>query len=210
MPVSHVSKWYAVQDAQVAPLLTDPVDTIPTFGTLVDVPGIKSLTFTGDVESKELRGDNTLLDTESVLTTMTFSMEYAKLSLDALAIMAGGTVTDSTTPPAAAWDYDNDESFPYFLLMGRSPTADTVGGDVWLMLYKCKLTSFPEIGFAEEDYQTFTVEGSIAPLASTHQWIGIRYNEDAGGLELPTFQDVPEGTGMATIDQKVPAWTVGP
>ena len=173
MPLSHVTKVFAVTDCKVRPLLTDPASGSPTYGSPIDVPGIKSVAITGTVETKRLRGDNTLLDADSVLTEVNVAIEYAKLSLDFHAALLGGTVTDSSTTPTqtASWDLTSSSKPLPFLLEAVSATADTIGGNVGFVLWKVSLSSFPELGLAEEDYRTHSMEGAAMPLISNGKWL---------------------------------------
>lgn len=181
MPLSHISKVYAVTDAKVRPLLTDPAGGSPTYGAAIDVPGIKSVAITGTIETKRLRGDNTQLDADSVLTELNASFEYAKLSLDLLAAWLGGAVTDSGTTPAqkASWDLTAASKPRPFLFEAVSATADTIGGNVGMVLWKCQPSSFPELGFAEEDYRTGSLEVATSPLISNGKWFTPTLNETA-------------------------------
>ncbi|MFF8447873.1 phage tail protein [Streptomyces leeuwenhoekii] len=186
MPISRVTKLYAVEDAKIAPLLTDPEGGAPTYGAGIDVPGIKSMEISGDVEVKELRGDNRLLDSDSSLTNVTVAFPHAKLSLDVMAALLGGTVTDSGTTPAQAteWELLDDAKPLPFKLVGKTPTggADQLSGDVHFTLWKCVLSSFPGLGLAEEDYRTIETEARAVPLISTGKWISVRINETATAI----------------------------
>lgn len=188
MPISRVTKLYAVEDAKIAPLLADPEGGTPSYGAGIDVPGIKSMEISGDVEVKELRGDNRLLDSDSSLTNVTVSFPHAKLSLDVLAALLGGDVTDGGTTPAqtTTWDLSSDAKPLPFKLVGKTPTggADQIGGDVHFTLWKCVLSSFPGLGLAEEDYRTIENEARAVPLISTGKWISVQINETA--LAIPT------------------------
>lgn len=186
MPLSHVTKVFGVNDAKIAKLTADPAGGTATYGSSVDVPGIKSVTISGEINTVDLRGDHSLLDSDSTLQNITLTFEYAKLSLDALVVWLGGTVTDSGTTPdqiaklallgtdtllANNWKFE-----------AKTVSADTVGGDVHLVLYKCKLTSFPELGTAEEDYLTFTVEARAVPRLADAKWIDVEARETIAAL----------------------------
>lgn len=186
MPISRVTKLYAVQDAKIAPLTSDPAGGTPTYGALIDVPGIKSMEISGDIEVKELRGDNTLLDSDSSISNVTVSFPHAKLSLDVLKALISSTVTDSGTTPAqtSVWEMDNTAKPAPFKLEGVTPVSggDLIGGDVHFTLHKCILSSFPGIGLAEEDYRTIENEARCVPLISTGKWIKVTINETAAAI----------------------------
>lgn len=186
MPLSHVTKVFAVTDCKLYKVTADPAGGSTTYGPAIDVPGIKSIEISGDVESKQLRGDNSLLDSDTVLTNVSAKIEHAKLSLDALAMMLGQTVTDTGTTPNQVAGLDiigggfaGQTKFAPFKLTGVSASADPVGGNVLFTLHKAVLASFPDMGLAEEDYQTISADLNAMPLLSTGKWLSVAINETA-------------------------------
>lgn len=181
MPVTHFSKVFAVTDAKIAKLLTDPSGGSPTYATSMDVPGIKEVTISGDIERKELRGDNGLLDVDVTISNVTAQVNHAKLHLDVLAIILGGTVTDSGTTPSqvAEWSLLNTSKPGYFRLEAVSASADPVGGAVKFTLHKAIASGFPDLGLAEEDYRTTGFQASCMPLLANGKWITAAVHETA-------------------------------
>jgi hypothetical protein len=167
----HDSRWYAIDDAKIAVLTADPAGDTPTYATAIDVPGVKSVGISGDINSTELRGDGRRIDQFSKLTGLSLTFEFAKASLDIFSALAGGAVTDTGAAGSevATWELGADDGMSYFLFEGLTKGVDTIGGDGTLRLWKCVLTSFPSLGFADEDYQTFSVDAAAMPLTSTGQ-----------------------------------------
>lgn len=187
MALVHFSKLFAVEDAQIAKLLTDPAGGTETYGPLIDVPGIKQVTLSGTVESKELRGDNALLDVNSVLKSLTLGITNAKISLDVEAVLIGGTVADSGLTPnqKVTHDLSGTDSPNYFKFIAKSPAngSDFVGGDVHITLWKCIVSGLPDSGFAEEDYKIVGFNAATSPLLSTgRKWRRIVFNETAAAI----------------------------
>lgn len=188
MPISHFSKVYAVDDAKIAPMTADPSGGTTTYGSLVDVPGIKAVTLSGTVNTKSLRGDNTLLDSRSVLESLTLAVENAKMSLDVLPIILDGATVDSGTTPNMAATFDllgSDSAPPYFKFEAKTPAdgADTIGGDLHIVLFKCTLAGLPDLGFAEEDYKTVGFSATCSPqLGTANRWLRIVLNETAAAI----------------------------
>lgn len=177
--MSHVTKVFAVKDCAISPLTADPAGGSATYGTKIDVPGIKTMEISGDMATKELRGDNGLLDSISVLQNVKVKITNAKLSLDVLAALFGGAVVDvSTGTITAEWDLTNTSAPAPFKLEGASPSngADVVGGDVHFILHKCTASAFPDLGFAEEDYRPTGFEAAAVPLLSTGKWVTAHLN----------------------------------
>lgn len=187
MPVSHISKVFAVEDAKIGKMTADVAASPPTYAALVDVPGIKSVTVSGDIDTKELRGDNTLLDVFSKLTNVSVSIEHAKLSLDVLPVLLGGATVDSGTgsTEVATYGLTGNDSFNYFKLEAKTPAGgvDTIGGDAHFVFYKCMLSSFPDLGMAEEDYRTSAFEVRATPIIGTgNKWFDVVLNETAAAI----------------------------
>lgn len=186
MPISHVSKLYAVEDAKIYELTSDPDGGAPAYGAAIDMPGIKVVGIGGSVNNSTLRGDNSLLDSFSVLENVEVSMEWAKINLDAQAIMLGGTVTDSGTTPdqLATFARARTDKLKYFKLEAKTPVdgVDMVGGAAALKFYKCILSGFPEGGLAEEDFQTQSVTLMSVPLISNDAWWDVILQETSAAL----------------------------
>lgn len=187
MPLSHVTKVFAAKDAKLWPLTADPAGGSPTYGTGIDVPGLKTVTISGDVNTAELRGDNTKLDSSSTLGNITVAMEFAKLSFDILsAVLAAATVDSGTTPAQkSAWTLLGTTGFNYVGMTAQAIGADTITGDVQFAAYKLMLSSFPEMGLAEEDYKTNSIEFAAVPLLANGKWVGATLNETAAALAAP-------------------------
>lgn len=160
MPVAHTPhKIFAVDDAKISALTADPAGGTPTYGTAVDVPGIKSVGLSFEINNKELRGDNRRLEADSILVGINGTFNHAKMNLDALPILLGGTVVDSGLAPnqIARYRRIGSEVFSDFKFEGRTPPSgvNLVGGDAHLVVFKAKITGY-ELGLAEENYQVFS------------------------------------------------------
>lgn len=188
MPISHVTKVFAVSDIKIFPLLTDPAaGPSPTYGAGIDVPGAKTMTISGDVNTVELRGDNGPLDRASSLTNVNVAIEWAKLSLDLLAAWFANTVADSGTTPAqkSIWQLLGTTNLGYFGIAGKAVGADVLTGDVQFTVQKAILSAFPEMGLAEEDYKTHSTEFATMPSLANQKWLAVTLNETQAALAAP-------------------------
>lgn len=187
MPLSHVTKVFAAKDAKLFPLTADPAGGSPTYGTGVDVPGLKTVTITGDVNSVELRGDNTKLDSASSMSGVSVALGFAKLSLDILSAVFSALTVDSGTTPnqTSVWTLLGTTGFSYVGLTCQAVGADPIAGDVMFSVYKMIPSSFPEMGLEEEDYKTHTLEFEAMPLLSNGKWIGAAIRETTAALAAP-------------------------
>lgn len=187
MPIQHFTSTYAVEDAAIQALTADPAGGAATYGPLIDVPGIKAVVLSGSVNRQELRGDNTALEVEVTLTGLSVKCDHARLSLDALAVMLGSTVADSGVTPnqVASMGLTSTQRFGYFQLKAKSVSASvTATGDEHLVFPKCKLSDFPELGFAEEGFKEYSFSASLTPRQSDKKWVDIILNETAKALAV--------------------------
>lgn len=184
MTLSNVTKVFAIKDAAVASMTAD-LTTAPTYGSLVDVPGIKKVGLSFDMKNVELRGDNKRLDSDTILIGCKVTFDHAKLSLDALPIFIGGAAaTASGTTPNQVTKYKrvSTDSMPYFFMGAKTPVGGTdaaTTGSVMLQIFKLKVDKY-DLGFAEEDYQTFSGEASgVFPISSDTLFQLALYETDA-------------------------------
>lgn len=162
MPLSNITKVFAVNDAAIAQLSTDSSGA-PTYGTLFDCPGIKKVGLDFDLKNVELRGDNKRLDSSTIVIGCKLTFDHAKLSFDVINAILGSTITTSGTTPSQVTKITGKsvDVVPYFFFGAKTPTAgvDISTGDIHLQLPKLKIDKYA-LGFAEEDYQIFSGEAS--------------------------------------------------
>lgn len=187
MPISHITKVFAAKDAKLFPLTSDPAGGAAVYGTGIDVPGLKTVTISGDVNSVELRGDNQKLDSASSMSGISVEMEFAKLSLDILSAIFSATTVDSGTTPnqKSIWTMLGTTGFNYVGMTCQAVGADVLTGDVQFSVHKMIPSSFPEMGLEEEDYKTSSLEFEAIPLLATGKWMGVTLNETAGAVAAP-------------------------
>jgi hypothetical protein len=164
-------------------MLTDPAGAATTYSaSSTPVVGTKAVKVTGTVVSVDLRGDNTLLDTDTMLQGVALELDYAKLNLDVIAILLGGTVVDAGTTPSqtSVWTLPNPPTYNYIKLEARSMAADSVLGDFHILFPKVKLSDFPMMGLAEENYQLFNLKmKAVPPNGTPVGWMTVTLNETA-------------------------------
>lgn len=181
MPQSHVTKVFGTQQIRVAKLLTDPAGGSATYGTSVQLVGAKEFQLTGTVNLKSLRGDNQLLAVDGVPLDFVLKVKHAKLNIDALAILEGGTTTDSGVAPnqVTTYDYFGGTALNLFKLECQNVAVDTPGGDLHFILWKCVMSAFPVQGTMEEDYDIFELEARPMPRISDNRWKQLVLNQTA-------------------------------
>ena len=180
MPVSPVSKLYSTEDCKIAKLLGDAIG-FASYDTMIDVPGIRQVTMTPQIESKSLRGDNRELDADSTLVAVELSFEHAKVSFDALPVFLGGTWNAGT----GTYVQSDSGSLPYWAMGWRTPTngGDATGGDVQFKVFKAKLTAYT-LGNAFEDYQLFSGTARGVYRIADDKLFEVKINETAAAISL--------------------------
>jgi len=186
MPLTTTVKILELADAKIAAMTADS-DTAPTYGTSVDVPGVMKIGVAPKMENKKLYGDNKLLDIWSKVTEVELDVECAQLSLDAMKVIMGGTVTAGGTTPNQTQTYSlkgTDPSPGYFKIEGQWLYADTGVGDVHIVLYKVKVTDPPsyEVQGADGNFGTVKLKGTAIPCNSNNSWYDLVINETAAPI----------------------------
>ncbi|MDQ7790139.1 MAG: hypothetical protein RDU41_08815 [Clostridia bacterium] len=180
MPLAKETLVLGVDDAKIAELTVDTSATL-TYGSLVDVPGIQEINVSPNFIEKELKGDEATLDHYVKLDNIDWSFQNAKISLDALAILEGGTVVASGVTPAQKQTYTllSTDKPKYFKLEGKSNYTDV--GDAHIILYKCKANKV-DVGFKGEDYAIVSASGKAIGTVKDKKVKDIVLNETAADI----------------------------
>jgi hypothetical protein len=139
------------------------------------------LSFTESEDTEELRGDDTLVATHGNGVTLEWDLEGGGISLDALKVISGGTVTQTGTTPniKKTLAKKGADARPYFFVEGQ--VIGDAGGDVHAVLYKCKATG--DIGgeFSEGAFFLTGASGIGIPNETDKLW-DIVQNETATAI----------------------------
>ncbi len=148
MPVlPRYTSIFSIDNAAITPLLTDPIGGTATYGTKIDVPGIRSATLDPEILAKELFGDNAIQGRAAKARQIMSKVEAARLNLDILALLMGGAVTEAGTTPAQTTTYNllGSSAGSYFKLeyrvLGVELPNVAGGGDLHVVFWKAKITS---------------------------------------------------------------------
>lgn len=180
----RVIKVFAVEDAKLRKVLTDPDAGPATYGPAIDVPGITQAVIAGDVNTVRLKGDNRTLDSDTTVGDLTCTFDHAKLSFDALEVMLGASSAATGVAPSTVetLTYAADDVFGDFVLEFRTPRYSD-GSDVHMRTAVLKLSSFPELGMTAENYKTTEgLECALRPLASSPNLFQIISNETGADI----------------------------
>lgn len=169
-----------VNDAKISELLVDTAATI-TYGPLIDVPGITKIEVKPTIAEKDLRGDEKILDIHTKLEFIEWSFENSRLSLDALAILLGGTVASSGATPNQVNTYTltGDDVPKYFKLEGKADYTDA--GDMHIVLHKCKASSV-SYALQGEEYAKVSASGKAIATVRNNKVKDVVINETAKAI----------------------------
>lgn len=159
MTLKTVTKLFGVDDAKLFPVLKDD-ETEFTCGAGIDLPGVRQISLTYEMEEKSLMGDEKVLDVSNKIKSITFNMEYAKLSLEVLSQLTGGSYSKTGTgdDEVGKFSFGGGDLPNYFQLKAQILDTSNEGGDVHFCIYKAKATAIP-INGTQNDFATFTFDG---------------------------------------------------
>lgn len=182
MPVTRETVTYDVHDFKVYPLLTDPgtgPSPTPTYGPAIDVPGIAEVSMDPNLLTQELKGDARIIAKKGRTDKITGSATYGKLSLNVLAAVLSGTVTDSGSTPnqKAKYSLKGANSLPYFKCEFVINDVEPGLGNVLVRQHKCQLTGGTLLGQSSDEFGQPSFEWEAIPLDSTDDLLDIEFNE---------------------------------
>ncbi len=124
---------YGLRDIKVATL-----DNAGVKGTLVDLPAAQTLEFEETTSTQELRGDDVVKASRSSVNAVEWSLDAGGISFEAMAVMAGGTVSSTGVTPNVkkSWVRLEGESYPDFFIEGQAMSES--GGDHHQVIHRAK------------------------------------------------------------------------
>lgn len=163
MAISKQTIVLGIDDAQIFELTQDDGNAL-VYGTAIDVPGIQKIEIAPSTTEKGLSKDEQVLDYYVKTDYFYWAFNSAKISLDVLAILEGGTITTTGT---SAYTYSITESSvpKYFKLEAKANYSAGEVGDFHLRLYKCKANNI-DIQYQASDYAIVSATG--VAIATTH------------------------------------------
>lgn len=134
MAIATKALPFGLRDVKLTPLGAGG----DTPGTSVDLPASRTLSFSESEEFEELKGDDTTVASHGGGVTVEWSLESGGISLEAYAVMAGGSIVSSGTTPNVKKTYTKLETDarPYFKIEGQSINDN--GGDFHCVIYRAK------------------------------------------------------------------------
>lgn len=114
-------------------------------GTSVDIPGVQALTWNVTSNSQDVQGDDATIAIARDAKGLDGSFRIAKINLEGLAQVNGGTATTTGTTPAQIKVLYEASAAPsrYLQLVGQSNSYDLSGSAYRVTLYKALVTGGP-------------------------------------------------------------------
>jgi hypothetical protein len=177
---THI-KTYSITDLKVAPL------TGETPGSLIDVPGIRSLTVTLTTEEVELRGDNTVIAVADQGRGLEWSAEAGGLSMAAYQVITGKSFADTGSTPNAirSMHIASTDNSPYFYLAGKAP-GDDAQSELQVHIYRAKASGNIELAFSDGEFLTPGFSGRAVGRTADSRLLTLRVMETGAELAVVT------------------------
>lgn len=150
-----------------------------TPGSSVFLPAGRTFSFSEEVDSEELRGNDAIVATHDSTPRVNWDLEGGGISLEAWAILAGGTVTTTGVSPNEVKTLAKEgvDSRPEFEVEGRA-ISDS-GGDFHIKVYRCKATGAVEGELSEGTFFLTGASGTGIPHSSSDKLYDLIHNETA-------------------------------
>jgi hypothetical protein len=174
---------FGMRDIKVTPITANVAAGI-TYGTYVDLPASQTLSWNTTEDYEQVRGDDVVQGEHGNGRLIEWELEAGGVSIDAAAVIMGGTVTSSGTTPnikkTLAWA--GTTAAPYFRIDGQAINDN--GGDTKVTIYRAKATGGMEGEFADGSFLTSGFSGNGYPNADD-KLFDIIHTETAASIIQP-------------------------
>jgi hypothetical protein len=133
----------------------------------VDLPNGRTLSFEEAEDFEELRGDDKVVATRGKGPSVNWELENGGVSLEALVVLNGGTITSTGTTPAQVKKYTKKatDARPEFKIEGQAISES--GGDFHVVLYRCKSSGGVSGSLADGAFTITSCKGTALPSKLT-------------------------------------------
>lgn len=175
---------FGIRDIKITPITNAVTEA---YGTMLDLPAARTLSFTEAEDFEELRGDDRLILSRGTGPSVEWELEAGGIELSVYAAIAGGTLNESGVTPnqIKSWSKKVTDVRPYFFVEGQA-FSDT-GGDVHVVLYRCRATGDIEGEFADGSFYLTACSGTAFPSLKSGKidaLYDVIYNEDPAGTSI--------------------------
>lgn len=156
MTLSTQTITLGIDDAKIFELNTDDDEHGLTYYPAVSVPAMQKIEIAQSVTETALKRDEKILDYYVKLDCNNWAFSNTKISLEALTILEGGTVT--TTETSHTYSITSSSVPKYFKLEAKANYTAGEVGDYHLRLYKCKANNI-DVQYMASDYAVVSATG---------------------------------------------------
>jgi hypothetical protein len=183
MALANHALPYGVRDIKLTPITANVAGAI-TYGTFVDLPASRTLSWSHSEDFEQLRGDDTVVAERGNGLLIEWELEGGGISLDAKAVLDGSVNTTSGVSPNAKKTnaLTGTTAKPYFRIDGKAINDN--GGDTHVTIYRAKATGGVEGEFAEGSFTLTSASGTAYPNAD-NELKDIVHNETATDIIQP-------------------------
>lgn len=193
MAISEYAIPFGLRDIKLIPY-TDLTATVLD-DTLVDLPVARTLSFAEAEEFEDLRGDDELITSHGSGANVEWELESGGISLEALVVLSGGTLTTTGVSPNVTKTYrkKTGDQKPFFALIGQS-ISDS-GGDLHCIIYRARVTDNVEGEFGDQEFFLTSCSGKgfgsrrTAPAGELGTVYDFVHHETITAIVIP-----PDGT----------------
>lgn len=152
---------FGLRDVKITPLTGGS-----TLGTPVDLPNARTFSFEESEDFEELRGDDKVVATRGKGASVSWELESGGISLEALVVLNGGTVTVSGVEGSEVKTYTkkSTDARPEFQVEGQALSES--GGDFHVVLPRCKANSSISGEMADGAFWLTAASGVAMSLAA--------------------------------------------
>lgn len=154
---------YGLRDVKLTPYET----TTTLAAASIDLPNSRTFSFEETEEFEELRGDDKVVATRGKGAGVSWELESGGIALEAYAIMAGGTITESGVDPEVVKTYQKKvtDARPQFKVEGQA--ISEAGGDFHVVLYRCKASDSLSGSLEDGTFWLTSASGTALPSQLT-------------------------------------------
>lgn len=130
-------------------------------GVKTDMPGIQTVSFNITSDSDEVKGDDVILATVRSAKKLEGQIGIARINLNALAIICGGTVTTGTPgTPTETQTLNETDAAPSLFFAGYAlaNSYDASGTAYFVTFKKLTVTSGPDESLAVDEFNSPTID----------------------------------------------------
>src|SRR4051812_38604605 len=155
MTLANTALPYGLRDVKVT-----PIDDDGTRGDAVDLPNSRTFSFEENEDFEELRGDDHVVATRGGGASVGWELEGGGISLEAYAVINGGSIVVSGVTPATKKKYTKKttDSKPRFETEGQAISES--GGDFHVVLPNCKASEGVSGELADQSFWLTGASGS--------------------------------------------------